>query len=97
MSVLVLVQGNPIPEKAETLQQYQQVARAVIGKHGGQPVARGTGLTSLHGGQQRKVGIVVPFPDLAAVQAWYNDPEYQRVLPLRDQSFAELEINVFQE
>ena len=97
MSVLVFVQGNPIPEKAETLQQYQQVARTVIGKHGGQPVARGSGLATLHGSRQWKVGIVVRFPDMAAVQAWYNDPEYQRVLPLRDQSFAELEINVFQE
>ena len=97
MSVIVLVQGNPIPEKAETLQQYQQVARTVIAKHGGQPIARGSGVASLHGGQQRKVGIVVRFPDLAAAQAWYNDPDYQRVLPLRDQSFTELEINVFEE
>ena len=97
MSVIVLVQGNPIPEKAETLQQYQQVARTVIAKHGGQPIARGSGVATLHGGQQRKVGIVVRFPDLAAAQAWYNDPDYQRVLPLRDQSYAELEINVFEE
>jgi len=97
MSVLVLVQGNPIPEKAETLQQYQQVARTVITKHGGQPIARGSGVASFHGGQPRKVGIVVRFPDLAAAQAWYNDPEYQKVLPLRDQSYADLEINVFEE
>ncbi len=97
MSVLVLVQGNPLPEKADTLQQYQQVARTIIAKHGGQVVARGAGVASLHGGQPRKVGIVVRFPDLAAAQAWYNDPEYQQVLPLRDQSYAELEINVFQE
>ena len=97
MSVLVLVQGNPIPEKAETLQQYQQVARAVIGKHGGQPVARGSGLATLHGSRQWTVGIVIRFPDMAAAQAWYNDPEYQRVLPLRNEAYKELEITVFQE
>lgn len=33
----------------------------------------------------------------AAVDAWYQDPEYQKVLPLRDQAYAELEINVYQE
>jgi uncharacterized protein (DUF1330 family) len=99
MSVLVLVQGNPIPEKADILQQYQQVARTVIGKHGGQPVARGTGLTTLYGSRQWKVGIVIRFPDIAAVNAWYNDPDYQRVLPLWNEAYGDgnLEITVFQE
>jgi uncharacterized protein (DUF1330 family) len=97
MSVLVLVQGNPKPEKADVLQQYQQTARAVIAKHGGQPIARGNGLGALHGGRKWQVGIVVRFPDEAAVKAWYNDPEYQKVLPLRDQAYADLEITLFQE
>jgi len=97
MSVLVLVQGNPKPDKTELLQQYQQTARAVIGKHGGQPVARGSGLGSLHGSRKWQVGIVVRFPDEASARGWYNDPEYQKVLPLRDQAYGELEITMFQE
>jgi len=97
MSVLVLVQGNPKPEKADVLQQYQQTARAVIAKHGGQPIARGSGLGSLHGSRKWQVGIVVRFPDEAAAKAWYNDPEYQKVLPLRDQAYADLEVTLFQE
>ena len=97
MSVCVLVQGNPHPDRTETLQQYQQTARAVIAKHGGQPVTRGSGLATLHGSRQWKVGIVIRFPDMAAVNAWYNDPEYQQVLPLRNQAYADLEITVFQE
>src|SRR5439155_11530063 len=39
MSVLVVVQGNPRPDRTDTLQQYQQTARAVIAKHGGEVVA----------------------------------------------------------
>lgn len=99
MSVLVLVQGNPKPDKADILQQYQQVARTIIGKHGGQPVARGSGLGALHGPNKWQVGIVIRFPDEASVRAWYNDPEYQKVLPLRDQAYGEgeLEITMFQE
>jgi uncharacterized protein (DUF1330 family) len=99
MSVLVLVQGNPRPDKAEVLQQYQQVARTVIAKHGGQPVARGSGIGALHGAHKWQVGIVIRFPDEAAVRAWYNDPDYQKVLPLRDQAYGagELEITMFQE
>jgi uncharacterized protein (DUF1330 family) len=98
MSVLVLVQGNPKPEKAAVLQQYQQAARTVIGKHGGQPIARGGGVGTLHGSRKWQVGIVIRFPDEAAVKAWYNDPEYQKVVPLRDEAYGnDLEITMFQE
>ncbi len=98
MSVLVIVQGTPRPDKAETLKQYQQAAGAVVQRHGGSAVARGSGLESLKGGNQWKVGIVIRFPDLAAVHAWYNDPDYQKVIPLRDEAYDNsLEINVYQE
>ncbi|MBI3300633.1 MAG: DUF1330 domain-containing protein [Deltaproteobacteria bacterium] len=97
MSVLVVVQGTPRPDRADTLQQYQQTARAVIAKHGGQVVVRGSGLGSLKGVRQWQVGILLRFPDQAAANAWYNDPDYQKVLPLRDQAYAELEITMYQE
>jgi len=97
MSVLVVVQGNPRPDRTETLQQYQQTARAVIAKHSGQVVARGSGLGSLSGSRRWQVGIVLRFPDQAAVNAWYTDPDYQKVLPLRDQAYAELEIAMYRE
>jgi uncharacterized protein (DUF1330 family) len=97
MSVLVIVQGNPLPDRTDTLQQYQQTARAVIAKHGGEVVTRGSGLAKLSGARQWQVAIALRFPDKAAVDAWYNDPDYQKVLPLRDQAYAELEINLYQE
>jgi uncharacterized protein (DUF1330 family) len=97
MSVLILVQGNLNPDKTDILQQYQQTARATIGKHSGQPVARGGGLGSLHGSRKWQAGMVIRFPDEASARGWYNDPEYQKVLPLRDQAYAELEITMFQE
>jgi uncharacterized protein (DUF1330 family) len=96
MSVIVMVQGNPRPEGKDQLTQYQQAAVQVITKHGGQVIARGGGVGSLHGSKWQ-VGVVLRFPDKAAVDAWYNDPDYRKVLPLRDQGMAELEINVFQE
>jgi uncharacterized protein (DUF1330 family) len=67
MSVIVLVQGTPRPDRKEALAQYQQAARAVIAKHGGEVVARGSGLGSLHGSHQYQVGIVLRFADKAAV------------------------------
>lgn len=97
MSVIVMVQGTPRPERKDALAQYQQAARAVIAKHGGEVIARGSGLGSLHGSGRYQVGIVVRFPDQAAVEGWYSDPDYRKVLPLRGEAYADLEINMFQE
>ena len=97
MSVLVLVQGTPRADRKEELAQYQQAARTVIAKHGGQVVARGNGLGSLHGRGNYQVGIVLRFPDKAAVECWYGDPDYRKVLALRDQAYADLEISMFEE
>lgn len=97
MSVLVVVQGTAHPDRLDTLAQYQSVARTVISRHGGQNIGRGQGLKSIQGGRQHGIGLIFRFPDLASVEGWYNDPEYQKVIPLRTQAYSELEINVYQE
>jgi len=97
MSIIVLVQGTPRADRKEALAAYQQVARGTIAKHGGEVLARGSGLGALHGPGKYQAGIVLRFADKAAAEGWYSDPEYQKVLPTRDQAFAELEINMFQE
>jgi len=97
VSVIVIVQGTLKPDKGDVLKRYQDVARPVIARHGGEAVARGAGLKAIAGHHDWKLGIVLRFPDLAAVEAWHEDPEYQRVIPLRSEAYADLEINVFQE
>ena len=97
MSVIVLVQGTPRADRKDALAQYQQAARAVVAKHGGEVIVRGSGLCALHGPNRYEVAIVLRFADRAAAEGWYNDPEYRKVLPLRDQAFAVIEINMFQE
>lgn len=97
MSVIVMVQGNPHPDKADTLKKYQETARTVVAKYGGEPVARGSGVGKLHGSKDYQVGIVIRFPDKAAVDGWYSDPDYQAVLPLRHEAYADLEITMYQE
>lgn len=97
MAVFVLVQGNPNPDAADTLPQYQQVARETIARHGGEIVARGGGAGAFAGGRKFGVGIVLRFPDKAKAEAWHADPDYQAVLPLRAKCFSELEIVLYQE
>ncbi len=97
MSVLVFIQGDLRPGTEEALNSYRAVARPVIQKHGGQPVGAGGGIKAFGEGKASQVGIILRFPDLAGVEAWVNDPEYQKVLPLRQKAYARLEINVYQE
>jgi uncharacterized protein (DUF1330 family) len=97
MSVIVIVQGNLIPEKAESFKHYQTVAFPIIQKYGGEIMARGSGVESLIGGDKYTVGAIIRFPSVEAVRSWHNDPEYKRVIPLRTEAYAKLEINVFQE
>ncbi len=97
MSVLMVVLGIPHPERTEILKQYQSAAGAVIRKHAGQIVARGSGIESLVGHHKWSIGVIVRFPDIQAVRDWYNDPDYQKVIPLRTQAYSEIEISVFQE
>ena len=97
MSVIVVVQGTAQPERLDILKQYQSSARPILAKHGGQPVVRGSAIASLAGAHKFQIAIVLRFPDLAAVNAWHNDPDYQKVIPLRTQAYKDLEINVFQE
>jgi uncharacterized protein (DUF1330 family) len=97
MSVLVVVQGTPHPERAETLQQYQSMALPLIQKYGGQAVARGKVVASLAGHHNWAVGSILRFPNLESVRAWHDDPEYQKIIPMRTKAYSDLEINVFQE
>ncbi|MGO9061266.1 MAG: DUF1330 domain-containing protein [Candidatus Binataceae bacterium] len=60
-------------------------AGPIVAKHGGQLVARGTGIEGLAGHHNWTVGAVLRFPNPAAVHAWYNDPDYQRIVPIRTQ------------
>src|ERR1700678_4154983 len=90
MSVIDLVHAPPHHKHRGALAEYQQTARTIIAKHGGQPVARGSGFGSLHGSGKHQVGIVIRFADQAAAEGWYNDPEYQKVLPLRDRAYETL-------
>lgn len=97
MSVLVVIQGDLRPGADEALNSYRAVARPVIQKHGGQTLGAGGGVKAFGEGKVSQVGFILRFADLAAVEAWLNDPDYQKVLPLRQKAYTRLEVNVYQE
>lgn len=64
------------------LKQYGQVAKKLIAKNGGKFIANSK-VEVLHGTSDFKVKAIVEFPSVKSAKAWYNSPEYQKVIPLR--------------
>jgi uncharacterized protein (DUF1330 family) len=99
MSVLVIVLGSPRGDIPDVVKQYQTVTAAAIGRAGGQVLGRGKLAAVLAGKGAHKMGVVVRFPSREAAEQWHDkDPEYQAVLPLRQQIFGDsLELAIFEE
>lgn len=64
--------------------EYRSNNTDLLKKHGGRILARGKPVESLEGtGPQADTIVIVEFPSLAAARAWYRDPDYQRLIRLR--------------
>ena len=72
--------------------QYRPRTMKLVAKHGGRFLVRpDCHVERLEGDPVIKTGmVVIEFPDRAAVQAWYDDPDYQPLKELR-QTGAQLD------
>ena len=78
-----LIANIPFSETPDA-QAYRERVPAVIAQHGGRYVVRGGPIDVLEGASMddRRV-VVVEFADRAAVHRFYNSPEYQAIIGLR--------------
>lgn len=67
-------------------QDYAQKAMATITKHGGELVIRGAIEGALAGAADHHSIAVVKFPNIKTLNKWYASPEYQSVVPLRNEA-----------
>jgi uncharacterized protein (DUF1330 family) len=82
MSVYVVVEFNP--KDAEKLQAYSAAALEIIANYQGDFLAKGQP-QQLCGESGYKMQGIIAFPTQELAEAWYNSPEYQALIPLRDQ------------
>lgn len=83
MSAYVIVHGTV--KDADKMQEYGGAAGPIVAQHGGEVVARGPA-TVLSGASAHKIAVVLKFPDAAAAKTWYESPEYQAIIPVREQA-----------
>ena len=66
-----------------TYDEYKRAVLPVITKFGGRFLARGGPHEVLEGAWHPERLVLIEFPDMAALKAWYNSPEYAPLLALR--------------
>lgn len=67
----------------EGFEAYRAAVSPIIEAHGGRYLVRGGAVSNLEGEPGRPRIIVLEFPDKATAEGFYNSPEYQKILPLR--------------
>lgn len=81
MSAYISVNFTPIdPEK---LQQYGAAVPATLSHYSGEYLVKGP-IEPLHGQMAFNMQVILQFPSKQQALAWYNCPQYQALLPLRN-------------
>ena len=78
-----LIAEHIVTDDAKFL-EYLTKARPVMGKHGGRYLTKTSTHKSPEGGHWKPDRVlIIEFPDMAALDAFYNSPEYQPLIALR--------------
>jgi len=80
----------------EKFQEYAGKAAQTFAPFGGEMVIRGKAGDTLAGHSDHRAVGVVRFPDMAALKAWYRSPDYQALIPLRDDA-AQITLVTYEE
>ena len=67
----------------ERYKDYVQAATPTVAAHGGRYLARGGRAEKLEGDASVNRIVVLEFPSYAAAKAWYDSPNYQSALAIR--------------
>ena len=64
-------------------EEYRQQVPAVIAAHGGRYLVRGGAVEVLEGDANPQRQVILEFPDMASLRAFYDSPEYTRLKAVR--------------
>ena len=70
----------------ETYQRYREAVPTLVDRFGGRFLVRGGELEVLEGAWPLPRLVIIEFQSRDAARLFYESPEYQRILPLRQQA-----------
>ena len=83
---------------AAKFEEYRVKVGPIIAKYGGRYLTKGASHKMPEGGHWTPERIVIiEFPDMDAVYAWYNSPEYQPLIALRKSATSDQDMLFFLE
>ena len=68
----------------EAFEEYRREVPATEAHYGGRYLGRGGAATVLEGDWEPHRLVIVEFPDMASLMAWYTSPEYSRLKAVRE-------------
>ena len=78
---------------AAKFEEYRAKAAPTIAKHGGRYLTKGGSHKMPEGGHWKPDRVVViEFPDMDSLNAWYMSPEYQPLIALRKESTSNMDM-----
>ena len=63
--------------------EYARQATEIEDRHGGRPLVVSDAREVVEGDWPAQRTVILEFPSLEHARAWYNDPEYQELIPIR--------------
>ena len=74
-------------------EEYRSKVAPLIASFGGRYLTKGATHRLPEGGHWKPERmVIIEFPDMSALEAWYNAPEYQPLIALRKQCTSELDM-----
>ena len=91
MSAYIVVE-HKITDPAK-FEEYRMKVGPMIAKYGGRYLTKGGSHKFPEGGHWKPERVVIiEFPDMAALNAWYTSPEYQPLITLRKSCTSDLDM-----
>lgn len=86
MTALFFIQAHvpDDPDIRRRYRDYQNKVMALIANHGGRLLATGQNLETFEGSAPVRRVIVLEFPEIKALRAFWTSPEYAQIRRLRD-------------
>ena len=91
----LVVTAVPNPDGKESMQAYLKGVMPLLIEAGGELVRR-LNTRSVVNGRPAGVVLVMDFPSVDAAEALFESADYQALVPVRDQGFAEMNILITQ-
>jgi len=63
--------------------EYAKRATAIEARYGGRPLVVGDARELVEGSWPAERTVILEFPSIDQVRAWYSDPDYQAIIPMR--------------